>query len=90
MSYKGHKGIGPKKYGCSKSTNPESPAKIAFLAAMPALLGGGGAAAAGGAATAGGAAAGGGGAMGMIGKLSGMIGRGGGGSKSATEPKDDE
>ena len=83
MSYKGYKGIGPKKYGCNKSTNPESPAKFAFLAALPALVGGSGAAAAGGAAA-------GGEAMGMIGKMGGMIGGGGGGSKSAPEPKDDE
>jgi hypothetical protein len=79
MSYKGYKGIGPKKYGCNKSTNPESPAKFWGALALPALLGGGGAAA-----TAGG------GAMGLIGKLGGMIGGGGGGSKSAPEPKDDE
>jgi hypothetical protein len=78
MSYKGYKGIGPKKYGCNKSTNPESPAKF-WGALASSLLGGGGA-----------AAAGGGGAMGMIGKLGGMMGGGGGGSKSAPEPKDDE
>ena len=78
MSYKGYKGIGPKKYGCNKSTNPESPAKF-WGALASSLLGGGG------------AAAGGGGAMGMIGKLGGMMGGGGGGgSKSAPEPKDDE
>ena len=43
MAYKGYNGIGPKKYGKSKSVSPESPAKVAFLAAIPALMSGGGA-----------------------------------------------